>query len=203
MTRAARTRMPRCGYPSAVSSTKRHKIIRSSKVKIVEDYYNYYPPVRVYRSLELLLRYVPEEHLRGLRQITLTNSEQLQGRRKITSEKRRIRPADCLGLYSDGHIRLIMDRILEPYPEIFLLVPLFKTHAIGETLYHEIGHHIHHMQEPGFRDRIEEVADEWSDKLMRTFLRQRYWYLAPIRVLLRPFWPLLSRIQARLDQATN
>jgi hypothetical protein len=168
------------------------------KVKIVEDYYHYCPPVRVYGSLELLLRSVPKEHLRGLRQITLTNSEQLQSRMKgkITSEKRRISPADCLGLYGGGHIRLIMDRILEPYPEIFLLVPLFKTCAIGETLYHEIGHHIHQIQEPGFRDRKEDVADEWSDKLMRTFLKQRYWYLAGI---LRLLWPLLSRIQAKLD----
>lgn len=155
----------------------------------------------MYRSLELLLRYVPEEHLRGLRQITLTNSEQLQSRRKgkITSENRRIRPEDCLGLYGDGSIVLIMDRILAPYPEFFLLLPVFKMHAIGETLYHEIGHHIHHMQEPGFRDRKEEVADEWSDKLMRTFLRKRYWYMGGLRILLRPLWPLLSRVQAKLD----
>jgi hypothetical protein len=153
----------------------------------------------VYRSLELLLRYVPEEHLRGLRQITLTNSEQLQGRKKITSEKQRIRPADCLGLYGDGYIVLLMDRILEPYPEMFLLVPLFKTHAIGETLYHEIGHLIHHMQEPGFRDRKEEIADEWRDKLMRIFLRKRYWYLGGLRILLKPLWPLISRLQARLE----
>ena len=155
----------------------------------------------MYGSLELLLRYVPKEHLRGLRQITLTNSEQLQSRMrgKITSEKRRIRPSDCLGLYGGGHIRLIMDRILERYPELFLLVPLFKTYAIGETLYHEIGHHIHQMEEPGFRDLREDVADEWGDKLMRTFLKQRYWYLAGIRILLRPLWPLLSRIQAKLD----
>jgi hypothetical protein len=174
-----------------------------TKVKIVEHYYNYYPPVPVYRSLKLLLRHVPEEHLRGLRQIILTNSEQLHGRKKITSEKRRIRPSDCLGLYGEGHIRLIMDRVFEPYPTIFLLVPLFKTHAIGETLYHEIGHHIHEMQEPGFRDRKEEVADEWSDKLMRIFIKQRYWYLAPIRILLKPFWPLISRLQAKLDQPTT
>lgn len=152
----------------------------------------------MYRSLELLLRHVPDEHLRGLRQITLTNSEQLQSQMKgkITSEKRRIRPADCLGLYGGGHIRLIMDRILEPYPEIFLLVPLFKTCFIGEVLYHEIGHHIHHLEEPGFRDREEDVADEWKDKLMRAFAKQHYWYVAGI---VRLLWPLLSRIQAKLD----
>ena len=159
----------------------------------------------MYRSLELLLRYVPEEHLRGLRQITLTNSEQLQSRRKgkITSEKQRIRPADCLGLYGDGYIVLIMDRIFELYPGMFLLIPFFKMHAIGETLYHEIGHHIHQMQEPGFRDRKEEVADEWRDKLMQIFVRKRYWYLGGLRILLRPLWPLFARLQARLDEDIN
>lgn len=157
----------------------------------------------MYRSLELLLRYVPEEHLRGLRRIILTNSEQLLGRKTITSEKRRIRLSDCLGLYGDGYIRLIVDRIFDPYPELFLLVPLFKTYAIGETLYHEIGHHIHAMQEPGYRDRREEVADEWSDKLMRIYLKQRYWYLAPIRIMLSPLSPLVTRIEAKLDQYTK
>ena len=190
------------GYTVAITRSPPVKIDLFNKVKIVEDYYNYFPPVHVYRSLELLLRYVPQEHLRGLRQITLTNSEQLQSRRKgkITSEKRRFRPAECLGLYGGGYITLIMDRIFEPYPEMFLLFPIFKTHAIGEILYHEIGHHIHQMQEPGFRDRKEQVADEWSDKLMRMFLRKRYWYLAPIRSVLRPLRPLISRIEAKLDQ---
>ena len=96
-----------------------------------------------------------------------------------------------------------MDRIFDPYPEIFLLVPVIKTYAIGEILYHEIGHHIHQMEEPGFRDRREEVADEWGDKLMRIFLRRRYWYLGGFRVVFRPLLPLISRIQAKLDQATN
>ena len=173
-----------------------------SKIKIVEDYYNYYPPVRVYASLELLLRYVPKEHLLGLHTITLTNSEQLGSwmKGKLTSEKRRVRPSDCQGLYGRGHIRLIMDRILEPYPEIFLLVPLFKTCFIGEVLYHEIGHHIHQMEEPGFRDREEDVANEWKDKLMRAFAKKRYWYVAGI---VRLLWPLLSRIQAKLDEDTQ
>jgi len=172
----------------------------SSKVKIVEDYYNYYPPVHVYRSLKVRVRYVPKEHLRGLHQITLTNSEQLAWvKGKISSEKRRVRPADCCGLYGGGHIRLIIDRIFEPYPELLLMVPLLKTCAIGETLYHEIGHHIHDMQVPGFKDRQEQVADEWSDKLMRIFLKQRYWYLAGLRLVLKPLLPLLTRIQAKLD----
>jgi len=151
------------------------------------------------------MRHVPQEHLRGLRQIILTNSEQLQRRMKgkITSEKERIRPSDCRGLYGDGYIRLIMDRIFEPYLEIAMLVPILKTYAIGEILYHEIGHHIHRLEEPGFRDRREEVAEEWADKLLRIFLRKRYWYLGGLRILFRPLLPLLSRLEAKFDQQTN
>jgi hypothetical protein len=172
----------------------------SSNVKIIEEYDNYFPPVHVYGALQLLLRYVPREHLAGLHKITLTNSEHLRNRMKgkITLDKQRFRPADCQGLYHEGHVWLIMDKILQPYPELFLLIPFFKTLFIGEVLYHEIGHHIHRMEQPGFRDRREEVADEWKDKLMRTFGRQRYWYMAGIVKLL---WPLLSRVQRKLDCA--
>ena len=167
-----------------------------SKIKIVEQYQNYFPPVHVYGALQVLLRYVPDEHLAGLRRIILTNSEVLRDRvkGKIISEKQRIRPSDCQGLYRDGEILLLMDRIFESCPEILLVIPIFKTYLIGKTLYHEIGHHIHRMQEPGFRDRKEAVADEWKESLMRIFLRQRYWYL---RGILKLFEPLLRPMVAK------
>ena len=162
-------------------------------VKIVEKYYNYSPPVHVYGSLQLLLRYVPLEHLAGLHKITLTNSEHLrkQIKGKITREKERFRPADCRGLYQNGQIWLIMDQIFEAG---FMIIPPIKTVVIGSVLYHEIGHHIHRMEKPGFRKDREAIADEWKDKLMQTFLRQRYWYLLGIGKLLSP---LLRRVQSR------
>ena len=49
----------------------------SSSVKIVAQYHNYSPPVDVYRSVRVLLKYVPAEHLAGLRLIVLTNSEEV------------------------------------------------------------------------------------------------------------------------------
>ena len=151
--------------------------------------------MHVHSSLRLLLRYVPEEYLNGLAKITLTNSESMKSvRGKITSEKRRFRPADCQGLYRKGHIFLIVDRILAGYPELLLLVSPFKTFVIGEVLYHEIGHHIHRLEEPGYRGDKEVVADEWRDKLLQLFLRQRYWYLAWTGNLFRP---LVRRNAAR------
>ena len=171
----------------------------AAKVKVVEQYYNYTPPVHVHRSLQLLLRYVPEEYLRGLYKITLTNSEGLRSvRGKITSEKRRFRPADCQGLYQKGQIFLIVDQVFFQYPELFLLVSPFKTFVIGEVLYHEIGHHIHHLDEPGYRANIETVADEWRDKLLQSFLRRRYWYLAwPISLLSPLIRPIVAKLNSK------
>jgi hypothetical protein len=87
--------VPRKGRLRKLSETE-----LSGKVKAVEQYYDYTPPVQVHRSLRLLLRYIPEEYLKGLSKITLTNSENLRSvRGKMTSEKRRLWPADCQGLY--------------------------------------------------------------------------------------------------------
>lgn len=160
----------------------------SSKVKIVAQYHNYTPPVDVYRSVRVLLKYVPAEHLSGLRLIVLTNSEEVgrQTRGKILSDKERVRPSDCSGLYSKGRVILLVDRILAQYPEAFFLVPPFKTFVIAEVLYHEIGHHIHRLEQPGYRTDKETFADEWKEKLLQTFLLQRYWYLAKLIRVLRP-----------------
>jgi hypothetical protein len=168
--------------------------------KIVERYRDYSPPVHVYRSLQLLLRHVPGEYLIGLEKITLTNSDSLRSsyRGKFWSEKRRLRPADCRGLYHKGHILLAMDQILQACPEVFLLLPPVKTFLIGEVLYHEIGHHIHRIEEPGYRADKEAIADELKDKLMRSFLRRRYWYVATIARLCAPLIrPIVRRWKKR------
>lgn len=174
-----------------------------AKVKVEEQYRHYIPPLRVHRSLQLLMRSVPEKYLNGLYRITLTNSEMLRSvRGKITSEKQRFRPADCQGLYRKGHIFLVIDQILSLYPEsILLLLPPFKTFVIGQVLYHEIGHHIHRLEEPGYRTGKEVVADEWRDKLMQLFLRQRYWYLAWPGRLVRPLVrPIAARLKDRIAE---
>jgi hypothetical protein len=189
--------------PSLVSSRDRFSETKlSGKVKVVEQYYDYTPPVHVHRSLRILLRYVPKEYLNGLSKITLTNSESLRSvRGKITSEKRRFRPAECQGLYRNGHILLIIDRIFSQYPELFLLISPFKTFVIGEVLYHEIGHHIHRLEEPGYRTDKEVVADEWRDKLLQLFLRRRYWYLAWMASLFRPLIrPITTRLKDKVAE---
>jgi hypothetical protein len=155
------------------------KLWMSTTVKIVEQYIDYKPPVVLYRVVPLLLRYVPGQHLAGLHRITLTNSAGLRKmyRGKVSAEKRRVRPADCRGLYSNGNIILVMDQIFLDCPEILLVLPPVKNFVVARTLYHEIGHHIHRLEQPGYRANREGFADEWSEKLVRSFMKRRYWYL--------------------------
>jgi hypothetical protein len=168
-----------------------------TKVKVFEDYLEYKPPVQLYRTMDLLLRYVPQQHLEDLRKIILTDSAYLRKtiRGRMTQDKKRFRPADCRGLYyRDGQIVLVVDQIFLEYPEVLLLIPFFKAMAIGETLYHEIGHHIDRKERPGYRDNREAVADDWSEKLLKQFLQKRYWYIRGICALLlrlqNRFWGL-------------
>lgn len=166
-----------------------------SEVRITEQYLDYAPPVVVYRSLELLLCYVPNEYLKQLHHITLTNSAALLKTRrgKISSEKRRVRAGDCRGLYGKGNIVLVVDQMFADCPEVLLLLPPVKTYLIARTLYHEIGHHIHRLEQPGYRAQKETVADEWRDKLLGAFVRRRYWYFGLlVRGCIRMF-PSLRR----------
>jgi hypothetical protein len=167
----------------------------SADVKITEQYFDYKPPVMLYRSLPLLLHYVPSEYLAGLHKITLTNSAGLSEmyRGKVSSEKRRVRPADCRGLYGNGNILLVMDQIFLEVPEVLLLLPFIKNFLIAQTLYHEIGHHIHRLKEPGYRAKKETIADEWRDKLTREFMRRHYWYIGAVVRLFTKFFPSMKR----------
>lgn len=151
-----------------------------TKVKIVEQYLDYAPPVPVNGTVQLLMSHVPAEHLQGLRKVVLTNSTSLlqSHKGKYEFDGERLRAADLRGFYGKGYIFLVMDQILRHYPDSFLLVPMIKRLAIGEILYHEIGHHIHRLEQPGYRDNREEFADKWSDDLLLAFFEKRYWYLA-------------------------
>src|SRR5688572_27469408 len=122
---------------------------------------------------------VPPEHLTDLRKVVLTNSTSLLNRYKgkYDFDGERLRLGELRGFYGNGQICLVIDQILRHYPDSFMLVPIFKTFAIGDILYHELGHHIHRRAEPGYRDNREAVADEWRDKLLVAFFKKRYWYL--------------------------
>lgn len=175
------------------------------KFKIVEDYDGYTPPIRVNSAVELLMKHVPPQHVEGLHKVVLTNSARVlkTHKGKYTFDGQRMRAADLRGFYGDGNICLIMDRILDHYPQSFLLVPMFKMLAIGEILYHELGHHIHRRDEPGYRDNREAVADEWSDKLLISFFEKHYRVLTKILLAYKKLLhPLVVRIVRLFRRST-
>jgi hypothetical protein len=163
------------------------------EVKVVEYYRDYSPPFDASRAVRLLLRHVPAKHLAGVRSVTLTNSRgtRLVRRGKVRWQNRKVKKADCFGFYRAGHLTLLVDQILAGCPRYLLLLRVVPTYAIGEVLYHEIGHHIHRTQRRDLRDK-EFVADEWGKKLLGAFIRKRYWYLSPVAAAYRLFVQLFE-----------
>ena len=166
---------------------------------IVESYRDFEPPPKFKRSVEILLSYVPQEYLVGLKTIVLTNRAALdrnQRRQKIWSRNRKVRLADCRGShsraskFSPATVWLYVDNIVQSEPEWLRWIPILSLVEVGEVLYHEIGHHIHTLHQPVYEGR-ENVAEDWSRRLWRRFLHTRYWYLTPLlyvlRIALKPF----------------
>ena len=169
----------------------------SSNIELQEHYKDYTPPLNVSKVFRRLISGVPNERLVGLKYIILKNSKALNHkdrRRKTWSRKRKVTLSKCYGWYSEkwegrpAHIEIIVDNILEPWPRALLYFSFFKDLLFADTLFHEIGHHIHKTQAPEYRER-EDVAEKWSRILSRQYFRKRYWY---IMVLLWPFKALID-----------
>ena len=78
--------------------------------------------------------------------------------------------------------------------------------AQAYVLAHEIGHHIHRLKQPGYRENREAFADEWRDELLMAFFKKHYWYLARVlnvykRFLHPVFVRLFRRSPAEADPA--
>jgi hypothetical protein len=158
-------------------------------VLIIEAYNDYRPPKWVKGAIEKLLWTVPPKHLVGLESVVLRNSggqSRRERRRKFNSRGRKIHSSRVLAFYSPAsrrkrpHIEIYVNRVLK-YPRLFALFPLLRESWIGVKLFHELGHHVYYTQRPEHREE-ENVADEWSGKFLKNFIRKRYWYLLPILV---------------------
>jgi hypothetical protein len=156
--------------------------------EVTEFYRDYTPQVDATAVTRLLLCYVPPGYLRGLRRIVLTNASGLshdRKRMKTWSRQRKTRVAEALGAYyqawenDPAWIQIFVDNILSQMPPFAWRVSLLRDFYFASTLYHEIGHHIHKVIRPEFRER-EDVADHWSRTLTRKLVVRRYWYLLPI-----------------------
>lgn len=171
---------------------------------IVESYRDFEPPPGFRQTVETLLRYVPPKYLVGLKTIVLTNRAGLtrdKRRQKVWSRNRKVRLAESLGSYSPSWksspatVWLYVDNIIEAGVAWWKWVPVLRYVVQGDVLYHEIGHHIHAEHRPVHEQR-ENVAEDWSSKLMRNFYRKHYWYIFPfLYILARLTSPIFRRLQ--------
>lgn len=156
--------------------------------EIREFYRDYKPRLDAKRMVEELLTAVPSEYLTGLKSIVLTNRSALsrdQRRQKIRQGGRNHEFAKSQGAYyratrsRPATVWLFVDNILDSLPGWALRIPMVRWVLVGSVLYHEIGHHIHRVHKPVYRDK-EDVAEDWSAKLGFRFFRKRYWYFRPL-----------------------
>lgn len=179
-----------------------------SEIPVKEFYRGYEPPLKAAKAVMRLLEGVPQKYLVGLGSVVVTNlsgQPRRHRRGKTTSRGRRISQSRVLGRYhqewqgESPWIELYVDRILRRYPRWALWIPFVRDIAIGKTLYHELGHHVHLCIRPEYREK-EDVADDWGRKFNTQFARRKYWYLIPVAKVLSPFLNWLSRRRVRLRQ---
>jgi hypothetical protein len=180
---------------------------QSMRPEIVENYKDFEAPANFRKLLDDLLEAVPAKYLVGLKTIVLANQSALtrdQRRQKIWSRNRKVRLKEVRGCYyratksSPATVWLYVDNILRSEVPSFRRMPFLRYDALGTVLYHEIGHHIHAVHKPVFEGK-EDIAEDWSKKLLGRFFRQRYWYLRPV---VYPVW-LLRQLVIRLKREQN
>ena len=133
-----------------------------------------------------VLQSVPNEYLTGLNRIVLTDAGGLNraGRRKKTRHRGKTKNRrEAIGSYHQAgqgqktYIELFVDNIVAQCPKAMKISPL-RDLVFADVLFHEIGHHIHMTRAKVYRER-EDVADEWMQRLAKTYLRRK-WYLRPL-----------------------
>ena len=154
-------------------------------VEIIESYRDWTPPVEVRRIVVGLLRSVSEKHLAGLGSIILTSSKESNRsfrRKKVKHRGRKRNSVNATGSYQPAwpgnaaFVRLYVDNILAQYPPWAWRISFIPELLFADTLFHEIGHHVHLTKVREFRQR-EGVADDWSHHLTRQYFGKRYWFV--------------------------
>jgi len=177
-------------------------------IEIIENYGDWAPPGYVRGTVEALVKSVPEKHLAGLESIVLTTttaSNRAFRRKKVKHRGLMRSKVEANGSYqpaSPGHaafIRLYVNNILAPYPPSAARPSLITKLLLAETLFHEIGHHIHLTKALEFRHR-EDVADEWAHRLMRQYFGRKYWLVVRLtRLLVRLYKPEYPQLELHLE----
>ena len=170
--------------------------LRLQVIQVYEDYRDFEPSVEVRARVEMLLGRLTSAQAQGLGSVVLTNQAALSraGRRQKTWNRgRKVPLASSLGSYhrawkgEPAWIRILVDNTLAIAPRWAHQLPAVATVCVASVLYHEVGHHIHATTHPEYRER-EDVAEEWSKRLTRELVFDRYWYVAvPLAALIRVY----------------
>ncbi|HJX92340.1 MAG TPA: hypothetical protein VJ372_17700, partial [Pyrinomonadaceae bacterium] len=96
-------------------------------------------------------------------------------------------------------IRQYVDNMLVQYQALTLRVSFIRELLVANTLFHEIGHHIHLTKTREFRHR-EDVADDWANRLTREYFGRRYWYVTRLSKLIVRGNNYLNRYKQRRAQ---
>jgi len=81
--------------------------------------------------------------------------------------RRRVALGDTLGHYRQewrgepAHITILLGNLEKRMGRKWLRIALFRDLELSEVFFHELGHHIHRVHRPGYKER-EDVADKWS-----------------------------------------
>ena len=178
-----------------------------SPPKIVESYRDYEPPFDAARVVRTLLSTVPEKYLRGLDCIVLNNFESLSRRARLGktwSRKRKVSMSQARGLYHQKWqgkppwIEIHVDQTLSSISSKLLWIPPVREFCVGNVLFHELGHHIHYLIRPEYKEK-EDVADNWSTRFTVNFFRKKYWYAIWPLVLYGKVRRLISSPKVRVD----
>ncbi len=163
-----------------------------------------------------MLEFVPPRYLLGLREVVLTNKIGLSRarRRSVTKSRgKKVKILQARGLYhpawkgKQAWIEIFVDSTLSVYEKglwrWLLHFGYFQENEIGGVLFHEIGHHIDATHRPEFREK-EDIADDWSKKLRREWLRKERPLLRKIFRLIAPLIRVTAGTLAKkyLDQGS-
>lgn len=177
-------------------------------MNISESYRSYRPLVDIVPCVRRLLASVPENHHKSIESIHLTDSSSIgKGKTHRVQGKKYVR-RDCLGFYHPAYphgaawIELNIDRILRDLPPILVRRSFVQDLMVGETLFHEIGHHIEYSNHAANR-ASEKKADDWRRHFKKLHIRRHYWWLRPPLLLLRLLFRSIRAIWRAANQAVK
>jgi hypothetical protein len=155
------------------------------------EYYQFKPEFNIHKVIEDLLLGIPQEYLEGLGAVVICDSDSFMEHYETDHTP--------LGRYNHPiekdelpWIEVVIDTLIQELGG-FAKIPFIRDLIIGNTLYHEIGHHIN-RKESLEKAQAEKIAEKWRKKLSKYYLKRKYWYLFfPLLLLILPFRRLIEK----------